>query len=540
MTDNKLANKVVNRLGQLKAARKPHEKVWKECFDYSFSVRGVGIDDTFSTTDDIQRKKSRLFDSTLTNAAKTQASAIISGLTPANALWFGLTVNEANEEEARWLDQSANTIWRNIHNANFDSAAYEGMLDLMAAGLFALYIDQDQKEGSFNFQLWPLATVYCVSTRADGVIDIVYRCYELTAEQVVNTFEEASEKIKKQAEREPNAKLKLIHAIYPRNDGKVGEKADKIPIASVHVLENDKELLRESGYNEMPVVVPRWMLIPQSVYAISPVSDALPDVKTLNEIKKLELANADLAISGMWIAEDDGVLNPRTITVGARKIIVANSVDSMKPLQSGANFNVSFTQCEQLQAAIRKIMLADQLQPKDSPAMTATEVNMRQQLIRQLLGPIYGRMQSEYSQPLIDRCFGIAFRAGILGDPPETLPDKFIGIKYVSPLARAQKFEEVTAIQNFVAMTMQSAQVNQEVLDNIDFDKAARFTGEALGVPSEIIRPEQDVTELRQSRAEAQQKAQANAMANQALQTGTDEFAKAGGQRMAQQAVENG
>lgn len=540
MTDNKLANKVVNRLGQLKAARKPHEKVWKECFDYSFPVRGVGIDDTFSTTDDIQRKKSRLFDSTLTDAAKTQASAIISGLTPANALWFGLTVNEASDEEKRWLDDAADTIWRNIHNANFDSAAYEGMLDLMAAGWFALYIDQDQKEGGFNFQLWPLATVYCDSTRADGVIDIVYRCYELTAEQVVNTFEEASEKIKKQAEREPNAKLKLIHAIYPRNDGKVGAKAGKMPIASVHVLENDKELLRESGYNEMPVVVPRWMLIPQSVYAISPVSDALPDAKTLNEIKKLELANADLAISGMWIAEDDGVLNPRTITVGARKIIIANSVDSMKPLQSGANFNVSFTKCEQLQAAIRKIMLADQLQPKDSPAMTATEVNMRQQLIRQLLGPIYGRMQSEYLQPLIDRCFGIAFRAGILGDPPETLPDKFIGIKYVSPLARAQKFEEVTAIQNFVAMTMQSAQVNQEVLDNIDFDKAARFTGEALGVPSEIIRPEQDVTELRQARAEAQQKAQANAMANQALQTGADEFAKAGGQRMAQQAVENG
>ena len=540
MTDSKLANKIVSRLANLKAARKPHEKVWKECFDYSFPIRGVGIDGTVSNTDDVQRKKSRLFDSTLTDAAKTQASAIISGLTPANALWFGLTVNDVTEEESRWLDTAANTIWRNIHNANFDSAAYEGMLDLMAAGWFVLYIDKDQKEGGFNFQLWPLASVYCDTTRADGVIDVVYRCYELTAEQVVNTFEEASEKIKKQAEREPSAKLKLIQAIYPRHDGKVGETADKMPIASVHVLESDKEILRVSGYNEMPVVVPRWMLIPQSVYAISPVSDALPDAKTLNEIKKLELANADLAISGMWIAEDDGVLNPRTITVGARKIIVANSVDSMKPLVSGADFNVSFTKCEQLQAAIRKIMLADQLQPKDSPAMTATEVNMRQQLIRQLLGPIYGRMQSEYLQPLIDRCFGIAFRAGILGNPPETLPDKFISIKYVSPLARAQKFEEVTAISNFIQMTIQSAQVNQEVLDNIDFDKAARFTGEALGVPSEIIRTEQDVATLRQARAEAQAKAQADAMANQAIQTGADEFAKAGGQNMAQQVAENG
>lgn len=80
MSDNKLANKIVNRLGQLKTARKPHEKVWKECFDYSFPIRGVGIDGTVSNTDDVQRKKLQLFDSTLTDAAKTQASAIISGL----------------------------------------------------------------------------------------------------------------------------------------------------------------------------------------------------------------------------------------------------------------------------------------------------------------------------------------------------------------------------------------------------------------------------------------------------------------------------
>jgi hypothetical protein len=37
----------------------------------------------------------------------------------------------------------------------------------------------------------------------------------------------------------------------------------------------------------------------------------------------------------MWIAEDDGVLNPRTMKVGPRKVIVANSVDSMKPLDLG-------------------------------------------------------------------------------------------------------------------------------------------------------------------------------------------------------------
>ena len=93
----------------------------------------------------------------------------------------------------------------------------------------------------------------------------------------------------------------------------------------------------------------------------------------------------------------------------------------MKPLLTGADFNVAFTAEERLQASIRKIMMADQLQPQDGPAMTATEVHVRVALIRQLLGPVYGRFQAEYLQPLVERCFGIAFRAGVFPPAPESL-----------------------------------------------------------------------------------------------------------------------
>lgn len=160
---------------------------------------------------------------------------------------------------------------------------------------------------------------------------MVYRCYQLTAEQTVNKFAgQVSEKVKQQARREPRSKLNFVHAVFPRVNGKQGEPANRLPIASIHFDLDNQYIVRESGYNEMPIVIPRWMQIPQSVYAIGPVSDALPDAKTLNDIKRMELANADLAISGMWIAQDDGVLNPQTITVGPRKIIVANSVDIAK------------------------------------------------------------------------------------------------------------------------------------------------------------------------------------------------------------------
>lgn len=55
------------------------------------------------------------------------------------------------------------------------------------------------------------------------------------------------------------------------------------------------------------------------------------------------------------------------------------------------------------------------------------------------------------------------------------------------------------------------------MLDNIDFDKATRFTGEALGVPAQLIRTEQEVADLRQQRIEAEQQAMQAQLAQQVI-----------------------
>ena len=434
----------------------------------------------------------------------------MSGLTPANSLWFGMDVGQETEEERRWLDDSADILWQNIHASNFDAAAFEGLIDVVCAGWFALYIDQDMEKGGFTFDLWPIASVYASASKAGGKIDTVYREYKLTAEQAVNEFgeENVSENTRKLAKDKPQEMVRFVHAIYPRTTHMVNAKlAKNMPIASCKVEVEAKKLVSESGYHEMPVVVPRWMMIPDSVYAVGPVFDALPDARTLNELCRMDLAAGDLAIAGMWIAEDDGVLNPRTVKVGPRKIIVANSVDSMKPLQSGSNFQYAETKIARLQGSIRKILMADQLQAQDGPAMTATEVHVRVNLIRQLLGPVYGRLQTEYLQPMIERCFGIAYRAGVLGAAPESLAGRNFTVRYLSPLARSQKLEEVTAIDTFVAGALAIAATDPTVMDNIDMDEAQRFKGEALGVPGSIIRSTADRDKIRADRAQAQQAA---------------------------------
>jgi hypothetical protein len=511
------------RLEQLKGLRQPHEQVWRECFDHSFPIRGSGLQGNVLDAQQALDRKARLLDSTATDAGRTLAAAIQAGLTPANSRWFQLEVQGADDSAERWLDDKGSQLHQEIHASNFDAASYECALDIVGAGWFALYIDEAET-GGFHFEQWALAGVYATSSKPGGNADSVFRVYTLSAQQCFETFGEAcSPETKKKAMETPDAKVELCHAVYPRKVYLVGGRmAKNLPVASCHFEVLGKHLLRESGYHEMPVIVPRWMVIPDSVYAVGPMFDALPDARTLNELKRMDMANADLNISGMWIAEDDGVLNPRTVKVGPRKIIVANSVESMKELKSGGNWQLADERIAQLQASIRKILMADQLQPQDGPAMTATEVHVRVGMIRQLLGPIYGRLQAEYLQPLIERCFGLMYRAGVLGQAPESLAGRSFTIKYISPLARAQKLEDVGAIERLLnGMTAMAALGGAGIdaaiaaADNVDLDEAQRVLAESLGVPLKLIRERDDVQALRDQRAQAQQQAQQQAQAQQ-------------------------
>lgn len=508
---------LLRRLGALKSKRTIVEQEWRKCYEMSMPMRGTllatqGAGGADGNLSEGASKKAELLDSTATDSIRIHASALMSGLTPANSRWFGLDVGAGSEdgEDAgrRWLDEVAESIWEQIHASNFDAVGFDCCMDMTIAGMFALFIGEN--ETGLQFEQWPLATCWFGASRRGGAIDTVFRQLHLSAEQAVAEYgpDMVSEKTRELAASKPDEQVTVVWAIYPRKDAK-GRQAKNMPIASCHFELDSKKILRESGYHEMPVVVPRWQVLPDSVYALGPMHDALPDAKTLNEVVRYVLANADMAIAGMWIAEDDGVLNPKTIRIGPRKVIVANSVDSMKALQPASKFDIAVLEIDRLQRSIRKVLMADQLTPKDGPAITATEATINVDLIRQQLGPMFGRMQSEYMAPMIDRVFGLMFRDGAFGNPPPELADRDFRTQYRSPIARSQKAVDVAAMDRFEAALVQEAAGTgkMDLLDNYAWDKAARKRSELLGVPADLLVDEDDVTAIREQRA-AQQESQ--------------------------------
>lgn len=521
---NNLTVQMCQRHGQMKLQRSMHESHWRECYKFGAPERQQSFDGgEIGSTRETERAD--LFDSTAAESVQLLVASIMSGVTPSNALWFKAVpdgvddITEVTEGE-RWLEAVCQFMWRNIHAANFDSEAPETVTDVTVAGWGVLFVDIDREAGGgYVFESWAIGDCFLGSSRADGMVDTIYREHMMTCEAMINEYGEKNchHSILEAVKRNPEERFRVLHVIKPRKVKGAGQLNKDMSFASYHIDLNNKHMMKESGFHEFPCACPRMRRIPNSVYGKGQMTVALPDAKSVNHLMRKTLESADLAIAGMWIAEDDGVLNPHTVRIGPKKIIVANSVDSMKRLDDGSNFQVSELLLDRLQGGIRKKLMADQLPPIGTQQMTATEINTRVAIIRQMLGPLYGRFQSEYLIPLLDRCFGLALRSGVLGNPPQELQGRNLSFKFMSPMARSQQMEEVVATEQYIASIANAAQIDNTILDNVNFDAAAQVMATGRGVPAAILRSAEEIQDLRKARQEAQEK-QAEMQQQQAMQ----------------------
>ena len=150
--------------------------------------------------------------------------------------------------------------------------------------------------------------------------------------------------------------------------------------------------------------------------------------------------------------------------------------------------------------SIRNAFFQNQLELKESPAMTATEVNVRYELMQRLLGPTLGRLKTDLLNPLVQRSFNILYRAGQLEEMPQELSAAPLDIEYNGPLPRAQQSDTAMAIEQWLMGLGQMAQIFPEALDLADTDEAVRAIATLRGVPAKVLRSEQEIAERRGKR----------------------------------------
>jgi len=479
------AKQMSERYRQAKQKRTTWESHWQECYDFALPQRGVG--GGFGQAG--AKRTDKLFDGTAPDGVEQLAASLLSQLTPPWARWFGFTEGpDISDEESALiggeLEKISTVLQSHFDRSNFAIEMHQCYLDLATVGSACLMFEEAEPgaPSAFRFSAVPLSQVV-FEENAFGEINTTYRRSELTLNQLQSRFPDA-DLDKNSVERgmkDPDFRIGVIEAVIPNKSGFTYSATTDDQSTSSDVPSQ----LAEGQFLTTPFINFRWLKAPGEIYGRSPVMKALPDIKTANKVVELILKNASIAVTGIWQADDDGVLNPANISLKPGTIIPkAVGSAGLTPLEAPGRFDLSQLILEDLRMNIRRSLLIDKLGQPDTPRMTATEVLERSADMARLLGATYGRLQSELLTPLVNRGLAILRRRGEVADIH--IDGRTIDLEYKSPLARQQARQDT---QNTIRWLESIQVLGADGAKAVDHEAAARWLGKAYGVPTDLIRP---------------------------------------------------
>jgi hypothetical protein len=497
---------------KLREERGTFESHWREIAEYIIPNK----DAINAKKTPGEKKFTELYDATAVHSNELLASALHGMLTNPTTPWFGLTTGvpalDRDDEVRKWLQEAVRALLNMMNNSNFQTEIHEVYLDLGSFGTAALLIDEDDTD-VFRFLSMPIYEVY-IDENYKGVVGSVLRCFKKPIKDIVDEFgaEKFEERELKELLKNPHKEMEILHVVgentkYNPYKIEVGNKK----YFTEYVLKDKKIVLDSKGYNTFPLAIPRWTKISGEKYGRSPGMKALPDIKMVNQIMKVTLRGAQKAIDPPLQAPDDGTMGPIRTTPGAINYYRAGTDDRIESLQTGARVDIGFDIVEQVKTQIRSAFFIDQLQLREGPQMTATEVMQRTEEQLRLMAPILSRQHNELLKPVVDRCFEIAQRRGLLPPLPAKLAKlEKIDVQYTSMIARAQKTAELESFNRMLGLLGPIIQIDPTVADNLDCDAGFEWAAQTLSLPYELIRSKLNVKKLREGRAE-----QAKAMQDQ-------------------------
>ena len=501
----KLAADLKNDLARLVEKRSNWEIHWQEVADYMLPRKA----DITLERPKGDKRHTVIYDGTAIHSLELLASSLHGMLTSSVNRWFALRFKETainEDDEAReWLEDVLDKMYIAISRSNFQQEVFETYFDLIAFGTSCLQIEED-KDDIIRFSSRHIKEIY-ISEDAKGMVNCIYRRFKMSAKATVEKFgaDNVSLKTLNTLKKAPFDDIDLVHVVKPRNTYNP-KKLDKqnMPFTSIYFEYDSGHIISQGGFKEFPYVVPRYLKASNELYGRSPGMNALPDVKVLNKMVEVGMKAAQKQVDPPLLVPDDSMLMPIRMSPGSINYYRSGTRDRIETLNIGANNPLGLNMEQQRREAISQTFHVDQLLITENRNMTATEVVQRNEEKMRILGPVLGRLQSELLQPMIIRIFNIMLRNDLLPPAPEILLNQEIDVEYVSPMAQAQRGQELSSIVRGLELFGQIGQV-APVNDYIDPQGLVKHLIKILGLPARMIRSDSEVEEIAQQKAEAQQ-----------------------------------
>lgn len=496
-----------------------YEQLKNERFNFDSTNQEI-IDNIDSHHKDItsdrvpgEKKNALQFDGTASYGAHIFAQFVEGSVFNQSTKWFSLAHRDpqitAKQNNAAWLTDARDKMLREMRNSFYGPAGQSVKAWTLFGNAPILIEEVPPKRkglGRVRYTSIPFGQ-YVMAEGDDGRIDKFIRCMKLPAHQIVSMFgkdkdAKLGEDITTCAEKDPMRKFEIIHSITPRDFQMYSKSpiktAKDYDFASCWVETGKKVLIKESGYRKFPVAVARYDLIPGEVYARGLGEIALPDQKSLNEADHKALLKWGRELDPPSLVRRNSIIGGILDQRAGGKTIVNDVNNSVKPLFENSNWQAHDVMAQRKQTQILQVFHVNEilnLLAREKPEMTAFEVNARLTLLQQILGPVFGLLEAEFLSVIVDVTLDIMSYAALLEQPPDDLTmaghDNALDVIYEGPLARAQRNQEILAIQQSLADTGGLITMNPEVAMMVDFDKVQRRLYEIRGT-QDLLKSDKD------------------------------------------------
>lgn len=480
-----------------------------------------------------------ILDSTGTLAARNLSSGMMSGISSPTRPWFKLKVGRLDSTQTSptslWLAEVERLMMLVFQESNFYNSLAVFYFDLVVFGtaVVLIYEDFDDVIRCFN----PCAGEYYIDNDGKMRPVVFYREFTLTVSQAVDEYGLANvsdniAKLYRQGGAQLTREVIVAQAIEPNLT------PWKFDIPSMFKYMNvcwewggsmspqggaaSGKFLRKSGFYEQAAITARWDLVSNDAYGRSPGMDALPDVKQLQLEVRRKAQAIDKHVNPPMVADVQLKNQPASLLPGGVTYI-SGLMQAGKPGFAPAYGNwkpdtqAISEDLREIRDRIKRIFFNDLFQTASQyetrSNVTAVEWDMRKAESLVMLGPVLERLQTELLAPAIERTFAICVRAGIFPDPPEEISGQNIDIEYVSMLSVAQNAAQSSGIERLLQLMGNLAGIDPAVMDNIDLDYAVEKYSSQLNNDPKLIRSPEQLTQIRQQRAQAQAQQQQAEMA---------------------------
>ena len=537
---------ILSRFAILENSRKNVEASWNDVETFIMPLRLGDFYMKPQAETAIHWDREELYDTTAIMCAQKMAASMHGSITNATMKWWGMdwTNPELNKdpESRAWLDEVVQIAYAELYESNFDteiSAAYQ---DLVGPGNTCMTlepereIETDPSEwAGVNFTCLPLREIFFEQDHR-GHLAVLYRRLQWTPRQIQTKFPgvklpEAIEDMLKSS-AQIDVRIEIIYCIWyreakRRNMGKFPMAEDQRPIGAKYVLRTSGETIgEEKGLYEMPGYITRYEKTSGSMWGFGPGVLMAPTAKYLNGMMQME----DMAIRKMIdppsLVTERNLMSDLDQRPGGMTLV--RDIDkSIKVFLSEGRIDFSQVKLKELRDMIRSAFKEDELQLRDSPQMSATEAQIRYELMNRVLGPTMARIQNELLAPMLNRLIKLLWRNKQLPPVPALVTKKKSQWKFTfsGPLVRAQKVDEVTAIERWIGSIGGAAKVFPQILNVVNQSAVAREMAVRLGIPGDLLNSEAQVAQIEQQQ-QAQQQAMAKAQAAQETGKGMQEVAK--------------